>query len=245
MKHGQRDLTLDRSARQIGSREVSGVAISTEGKLGLALGLLTLGVGGGVWVAPEHTEIGWGMVAVAVLGAIALAVYQFREMLSRSWTPSANTRMIALFGMILFGLGFIAAASVYFWPIRPTPNDPASLARLAQLGWTVKPSADGIQFEIANGPLPPMKESANLFRALSVPFGLHFQSVNGLEGLHYLSDVEGCTKIEINAGEFTNISDLAGFNHLTSLIISQIPLNGVGVVDSSPLASLSVRLRIG
>src|SRR5229473_7615666 len=185
-----------------GDRRVSDVAISTEGKFSIALGLLALGGGGAVWVAPDHTEIGWGMVAVAVLGGIALAVYHFSEMLRRSWTPSAKTRMIALLGMIICGVGLIASASVYFWPIRPTPNDAASLARLAELGWTVKPSRDGIQFEIANGPLPPMKESAGLFRALKTPFRLHFQGINGLDGLRYLSDIERCTKIEINAGEF-------------------------------------------
>jgi hypothetical protein len=179
------------------------------------------------------------MVVVAVLGAVALAFYQLREMLGRSWTPSANTRMIALFAMIICGVGLLGSALIYFWPTRPTPNDNASLARLAGLGWTVKPSPDGIQFEIAGGPLPPMNESADLFRALSASFRLHFQSVNGLDGLHYLSNIEHCTKIEINAGDFTNISELAGFSHLTDLIIGQVPLNGFGVVDPSPLASLT------
>jgi hypothetical protein len=82
-------------------RRVSDVAISTEGKFSIALGLLTVGGGDALWVAPDHTEIGWGMVAVAVVGGIALAVYHFSEMLRRSWTPSAKIRMIALLGMII------------------------------------------------------------------------------------------------------------------------------------------------
>lgn len=215
------------------------MAISTEGKFSIALVLLAVGGGGALWIAPDHTEIGWGMVAVAIVGGIALAAYHFSEMLRRSWTPSAKIRMIALLGMIICGVGLIASALVYFWPIPPTPNDAASFARLAELGWTVKPSPDGIQFEIVGGPLPQMEKSAGLFRALKMPFRLHFQGTSGLDGLHCLSDVEGCTKIEVNAGEFTDISELEGFNHLYSLVISQVPLNGVGVVDPSPLASLT------
>src|ERR1700730_7260141 len=99
---------------------VAGMAISTEGKLGLALGLLALGVSGAVWVAPDHTEIGWSMIAVAVVGGIALAHHHFREMLARSWTPNAKHRMVALFAMIIFGLGFIGSGAVYFWPRSTT-----------------------------------------------------------------------------------------------------------------------------
>ena len=83
-----------------------------------------------------------------------------------------------------------------------------------------------------------MKESANLFRALTTPFRLHFQLVNGLDGLHYLSDIENCTMIEA-AISSANISELNGFSHLNKLIIIQVPFNGFGVVDSSPLSAMT------
>jgi len=44
--------------------------ISIEGKLGILLGLLALGGGGAVWVAPDHTEIGWLMIATAGTGTL-------------------------------------------------------------------------------------------------------------------------------------------------------------------------------
>jgi Leucine Rich repeats (2 copies) len=115
----------------------------------------------------------------------------------------------------------------------------STVARLTELGWTVKPGESDILFEVVDRSLPPMKESASYFAQLHKPFRLHFQQVKGLEGLHYLADIKDCTRIEINAGEFTDISQLHGFGHLTSLIISQVPLNGVGIVDAAALSSMS------
>jgi internalin A len=54
-----------------------------------------------------------------------------------------------------------------------------------------------------------------------------------------------CTKIEIDAGEFTDISELRGFDHLDSLTISQVPLSGAGTVDASALASLTNLRQLG
>jgi hypothetical protein len=83
-----------------------------------------------------------------------------------------------------------------------------------------------------------MKDSAIFFRQLTTPFRLLFQRVKELDGLHYLSDINTCTKIEILAGEFTDISELSGFQHLENLTIGQLPLNGFDIVDPSPLTSL-------
>lgn len=123
-------------------------------------------------------------------------------------------------------------------------SDPAALsssaiAALAGLGWTVKPSLEDVQFEVVSRPLPSMKESAGYFAQLDKPFWLHFQTVQSLEGLHHLADISGCIKMQISAGEFTDISELRGFNHLVSLSISQVPLSRTGVVDASALASLT------
>jgi hypothetical protein len=118
------------------------------------------------------------------------------------------------------------------------PSDTEAVARLTELGWTVRPSKEDYIFEIAGQSLPAMQPSAAYFKQLRKPFRLHFQSVKGLEGLHYLADAEGCKTIEISAGEFTDISELGNLTHLTKLVISQVPLSGVGTVDGSPLASL-------
>jgi len=126
-------------------------------------------------------------------------------------------------------------------PIPGQPNgrlDVSPIEKLSDLGWTVKPSPKYVQFEIANKPLPPMRESAASLRQLHKPFRLHFQGVKGIEGLHQLAGTK-CTKVEISAGEFTDISGLLGLTSLTSLIISQTPISGLGIVDLSPVASLS------
>jgi internalin A len=124
-------------------------------------------------------------------------------------------------------------------PSGSQADSPSAVAKLAELGWTVKPAQDGTQFEVMNQAIPPMRESAVYFAQLSKPFSLHLQGVPSLEGLHFLAGVSGCTKIEINAGEFTDISELRGFDHLTALTISQVPLSGIGTVDASAIGSLS------
>jgi hypothetical protein len=133
-------------------------------------------------------------------------------------------RMIALICMIISGPIFVGSAAVYFWPRSTSLDEGSALARLAALGWTIKPGENSIRFEIASRALPPMEQSADLFRQIKQPFNLVLQSVPGLEGLHYLSNVDGCPEIAISAGEFTDISELRDFKHLASLIISQVPL---------------------
>jgi len=148
--------------------------------------------------------------------------------------------MISLLGMIVFGLGFLGfAAAHFFWPSASGTDSPSAIARLTELGWTVKPAPDGIQFGLTDRALPPMQRSAAYFGQLSNPFALQLQRVTELEGLHFLAGVSACKRIEINAGEFSDISELRGFDHLDSLVISQLPLNGAGTVDASPLASLT------
>jgi Leucine-rich repeat (LRR) protein len=135
--------------------------------------------------------------------------------------------------MFACAIGFVFGLLAYMQRDSQT-----SIDRLAALGWTVKPSQDDILFEIWDRPLPPMQESANYLAQLDKPFRLHFQQVKSLEGLHYLANLSGCTSMEISAGEFTDVSELREFTHLTKLVISQVPLNGPGVVDPSPLGSL-------
>jgi len=154
--------------------------------------------------------------------------------------PRPLAAILANAGFLLLSAAVISQLSPsYESEVDSSAATSGAMAQLAHLGWTVKPGDNDILFEVANRSLPPMKESAAHFTQLRKPFTLHFQSVKSLDGLHWLADVKSCSKIEINAGEFTDISELHGFAHLTSLIISQVPLNGDGVVDASALASLT------
>lgn len=119
-----------------------------------------------------------------------------------------------------------------------SPTRQSPIERLSQLGWTVKPMKDDIQFEVANRPLPEMQESATYFKQFKQPFNLYLQGVKSIEGLKFLKGSD-CTKIEINAGDFTDLSDLKDLNGLTTLIISQTPISGLTTVNISPLASLT------
>jgi hypothetical protein len=214
--------------------------ISTEGKLAILLGLLALGGGGAVWVAPNLTEIGWLMIATAGVGTVALAAHHFSGMLSLLWTPGAKHRMFALLGMIISGAVFVGSAAVYFWPRPVIVSEASALAQLAQLGWSLQHQPDGIQFVVSgSGPLPSMQESAIYFAQLRKPFTLVFSGTNGIEGVHYLSDLSNCKELSVAAGTFTDMSELRGFHHLSALYITQTPISGLATVDLSPLLSLA------
>jgi hypothetical protein len=51
--------------------------ITTEGKLGLCLGLVALAGGGAMMVAPDKLWIGWTLIALAGVGAIGLGFHHF------------------------------------------------------------------------------------------------------------------------------------------------------------------------
>jgi len=162
--------------------------------------------------------------------------------------PRRSKQMAFYLLLAAFTFGGIGLASFAGWIFvarsqNVTPHSSeasaAAIASLAELGWTVKSGLNEIQFQVSGTALPPMEQSAVYFRRLNKPFDLQLGQVIGLNGLHYLSDIPGCTKIEISAGEFTDISELRGFSHLIDLGISQLPLNGYQTVDSAPLASLT------
>jgi Leucine-rich repeat (LRR) protein len=118
----------------------------------------------------------------------------------------------------------------------------APISRLAELGWTVTPQPDRLQFSTSSPKLPDMQASADLFSKLERPFILQLQGLASLDGLHLLAGNPQCTEIGIGAGEFTDTSELGGFENLTKLSISQTPLNGKGILDASPLGKL-INLR--
>ncbi|MBI1779037.1 MAG: hypothetical protein HYR63_27180 [Proteobacteria bacterium] len=172
-------------------------------------------------------------------------------------TDRKARRMAVTIGLVISGIGFLGLSAFALRPnwfglaqeggFQTAESDTTTIARLAGLGWAVRPTSDGISFEIAGRSLPPMEESAAFFRMLKRPFSLQLGQMNGIAGLHYLADAPNCTNIVISAGQFTDISELRGFTHLVSLTISQLPLNGSGTVDPAVLSSLTSLqdLRLG
>jgi hypothetical protein len=162
--------------------------------------------------------------------------------LRRSLGPTAARRMrVTIWGpwILIVGGPLLGVAWLYLNSVPIPDRGPSPLARLAELGWSIKSGPDSIQFGVSTGSLPPMVESSKYFKLLNRPFNLALQQVKALDGLHFLSDVPGCLKIEISAGEFTDISELSGFVNLTNLVIGQLPLNGTATVDLTPLSSLT------
>jgi internalin A len=218
------------------------MAISTEGKLGILAGLVGIGGAGAIMVWPDHLEIGWTLIGIAALGGIVLAAYHFRDV---HRDRRQKERMAALAGFIVFGLASLACGYLYFRPVStPAIADSVAVAQLTALGWGVQPEKDGIRFEVSGKPLPPMKQSADLFRRLGTSFSLRLQSLSSLDGFHYLSDLQGCKKVEISAGTFIDISELKDFRYLEELVISQTPSDGRNSVDFSPLTNLTSLLKL-
>jgi hypothetical protein len=91
--------------------------ISAEGKIGILLALIGLAGAGAMMVAPEHTEIGWLLIAVALTGGAFLAGHHFADL--KKW----RRKMVALIGMAVCVLGLFGFTTMYFFS-RPTPKSP-------------------------------------------------------------------------------------------------------------------------
>jgi Leucine-rich repeat (LRR) protein len=207
----------------------------TSGSGAAGLGVIGTGL---AYAFPDAKWIGLLLIAIGVL------VFGFDIRFERGRVRTGRWRRLNQIGpWILIVCGpLIGLVWLYLQsPLASSSSADAqsALAHLAELGWSVKPGPDSIQFGIANGPLPPMKESAAYFGQLSKPYNLALQQVTGLDGLHYLSQVKGLTKIEIGAGGFTDISELKDFTELKTLTIGQLPLNGTATVDLAPLATMT------
>jgi hypothetical protein len=224
--------------------------ISGEGKLGILVGLIGLAGAGAIMLAPEQRWIGWTLIAIALTGGIGLGVYAFveeRRTRRASEVSKLGPLVIMATGLAIFGVG----VAWYFRPPGRTAGDhqstssSVSLAHLAELGWSLQRQPNGIQFVASgSGPLPDMAKSAPYFAQLPEAFSLLFSGTNGIEGLHHLSDLTKCAEISINAGTFTDVSELRGFTNLIALYISQTPINGLTTVDLSPLSSLTTLQKL-
>jgi len=69
--------------------------ISSEGKIGIALALIALAGSGAIVIAPNQVSIGWGMIAVAVVGCILLVLHHF-EVVWRRMIPTARMPLLSL-----------------------------------------------------------------------------------------------------------------------------------------------------
>jgi hypothetical protein len=150
-----------------------------------------------------------GRKAMSMTSAQLIAIYL---------TISVVSGAIALFLTLRQGVGFQSTLS------KPSPSEAlarltnrasAPIAKLAELGWTVTPQPDKLQFSNSGPKLPDMNASADLLGKLDRPFVLRLQGLASLEGLHLLSANTQCTEIGIGAGEFTETVELAGFQSLT------------------------------
>ena len=110
-------------------------------------------------------------------------------------------------------------------PAKSSPGG-SPIENLARLGWGIKETDKGIQFEIKAAGLPDMKRSAAYFQSLQEPFQLFLQQVPSLAGLELLSN-KNCIGVEINASSIENVSELRNLTGLRSLAISQTPFNDI------------------
>lgn len=185
--------------------------------------------------------------ALGVLVGAALMVASarpFYEILKDNWRGK-YPKMLALYGMIICGAGFVVSAGSYFWLSRQPKtteqqktSNPLAVAKLAELGWAVQTRGDLDQFS-TQGVVPSMQESSMYFAKLTKPFEIVLGQVVNLKDLHYAATSENLLQINIDSGEFTDISELGKFVNLRWLFVTQLPLTGSGIVDGTPLRSLA------
>jgi hypothetical protein len=85
--------------------------ISSEGYIGIGLGLLSLAGAGAVVIAPDHTEIGWAMIALAGAGCVMLAHHHFNNWLDRRG-----------YAFLTIAVVLAALADVAFYHFKPAPQ---------------------------------------------------------------------------------------------------------------------------
>jgi hypothetical protein len=109
---------------------------------------------------------------------------------------------------------------------RPVSAGPLSLSPiegLTELGWEVQPDENlsGVQFRLTFKSLPSMNKSFGYFRLLNRPFSLVILGAKTLDGLGRLEGIQNFRMLELNSGEFCDISPLTHLTSLTKLTITQ------------------------
>jgi hypothetical protein len=87
--------------------------ISAEGRIGIWLALIGLAGAGATIVAPDHTEIGWLLIATALIGGALLAGHHFANPKRR------RRKMVAIIGMVVCALGLLGFGTMYLLSRAP------------------------------------------------------------------------------------------------------------------------------
>ena len=95
--------------------------ISGEGRIGLWLGLIGLAGAGAIMVAPDHTGIGWTLIAIALAGAAALLSHHLCESFRLSWLPGDRRNIVAM-TFLIYGVASLGFLSAYFWIEGDAPH---------------------------------------------------------------------------------------------------------------------------
>jgi hypothetical protein len=77
--------------------------VSGEGKFGIIIGLVSIAGAGAIMLAPDRPWIGWGLIAISLIGLTVLIYHHFEERLGRS-------RTLAILLMIFGGMAFFGGA---------------------------------------------------------------------------------------------------------------------------------------
>src|SRR5437762_1329770 len=94
-------------------------------KVAILLALAGLAGGMALMAVPSYFEIPHEYAGLLVFGGLGIAVFllgwaSIVAYLGEKDAPAKGhaRRMIALPGMIIFGLGFLICSALYFWPVR-------------------------------------------------------------------------------------------------------------------------------
>ena len=224
------------------------------GKLSFSDGLALFGISLGI-VLLVLDKAGKMKGVILLVGLAISALLILPLALGNSWVTgsfgmqglSRGMLIICFVGMVYSSLAIwvsiedldSAKLNPAFPSTTPLPEIESPIENLARLGWNIKRDAeDSMLFEIVNKPLPNMEESANYLRALNKPFQLHLQQVSSVAGFTFLSGINNCIRLEINASDIEDLSELRGLAGLRTLIISQTPFSVRHQLNISAIASL-------
>src|ERR1700722_2097461 len=132
------------------------------GSLSGAAGVVGTGVMG---LLPEQRWVGAILIAIGVLLFVFdVHIEHGRVEVGALRGQSRGPRVIALYGIIFSSVLLVGFTAAYFLlPSKaavPGASD-AAIARLAEMGWTVKSEPDSISFQASGKNVPSFEESAN------------------------------------------------------------------------------------
>lgn len=178
---------------------------------------LTLMIGCLPGIFPGLSPWFWGAGAVLGLLLMMVSARPFYFDLRQKWR-GRGAEMISFWIMSSSALVFVVSSMTYFYyrtAEQPTNHNTReaslALAQLVDLGWSIRSGPEFDQLQSQAPEIPSMARSVPLFEQLVRPFKVTISQPNSIKGLHALSSIVMCKSIEIDAGSFTDISELSGF----------------------------------